>query len=122
MNKSHLSFVVIVVLLAGNVFFGAQYFSAKKELTGAQAVLNAGTQNDRVLEFMEFFINSVLGADQEIDFDTRLKLETAVRDLGDDEVLEAWKYFADSDSQTAAQQSAVNLLKTLVSKSRVSSE
>lgn len=116
MNKPKTILIIILILLAGNVFFGIKYFSVVKELSQTEAVLQTQTTNEKILEFTKLFIDEVLKADSEVSFDTRLKLETAVRNLGDEEILAQWQKFVDSKTETGAQDEAKNLLELLISK------
>ena len=71
------------------------------------------------MEFTKLFIGEVLKADSEVSFDTRLKLETAVRNLGDEEILNQWQKFVDSKTEAGAQTEVKNLLEMLINKIRV---
>ena len=62
------------------------------------------------------FIKDVLQADKEVDFETRLKLENAVRDLKDQEILAGWQSFIDSKTEQDAQSNVKKLLGILISK------
>jgi len=119
MNKPKTILILILILLAGNVFLGFKYFSVVKELRQTQTALQTQTTNEKVLEFTKLFIGEVLKADSEVSFDTRLKLETAVRNLGDEEILNQWQKFVDSKTETGAQDEVKNLLELLVSKVKV---
>ena len=108
--------IVILVLLAGSVFFGLRYFTVQKELGQAQAVLETQKINEKVLEFTKLFIEKVLKAETEIDFETRLQLENAVRDLNDEEILTHWQNFTESKTEIEAQKELKDLLEILVNK------
>ncbi|KKQ68340.1 MAG: hypothetical protein A3F95_03035 [Candidatus Nealsonbacteria bacterium RIFCSPLOWO2_12_FULL_39_31] len=71
--------VVVLFLLIGNVFFAVKYFGLKKELSQTKIALDAQKTNQKVLDFTKIFIREVLKSETEIDFDTRLKLKTAVK-------------------------------------------
>lgn len=49
-------------------------------------------------------------------FDTRLKLEAAVRSLDDEEILSQWQKFTESKTEAEAQTEVKNLLEMLVKK------
>lgn len=107
----------IVVLLAGNILFFLQYSRAKQDAKKiADAVITQKTMNARVRDFAELFIERVLMAETEIDFETRLILENAVRNIGDDEILAQWRGFVESKTESAAQQKVKSLLSLLVKK------
>jgi len=93
---SSICIVIILILLASNIFFAIQYFGLNKELNQTKIALEAQKTNLKVLDFTKLFIKEVLKAETEINFDTRLKLETAVRGLNDENILAQWQKFTDS--------------------------
>jgi hypothetical protein len=107
---------IILILLAGNIYFGSKYFSVQKELKETKAAMEVPKINEKILSFTNLFIIKVLKAESEVDFETRLKLETAVRDLNDEEILNQWKKFTESKTEADAQTEVKNLLEILVSK------
>ena len=116
MNKSKITLIIILVLLVGCIFFGFKYFSIQKELAQTQTALQTQKTNEEVLAFTKLFIAEVLKAGTEVDFETRLKLENAVRNLGDQEILNQWQRFTDSKTEAGAQDNVKNLLEILVNK------
>lgn len=119
MNKPKTTPIFILILLAGNVFFGVKYFVVQKELGQAQTLLETQKTNDKVLEFTNSFIKEVLSAKMEVSFETRLKLENAVRNLEDEEILAQWQKFVDSKTETGAQEEVKNLLEMLLNKIKI---
>ena len=120
MTKQKITLIIIIfLLLAGNVFFGVRYFSVQKELREVQIILEIQKTNEKVLNFTNLFIEKVLKAESEIDFDTRLELENAVRNLNDEEVLSQWQKFVESKIETEAQTEVKNLLEMLINKIRI---
>jgi len=116
-NKPKIVYLIILVmLLIGNLFFATRYSAVKKELQEIEKPLEIQKINEKVLNFTKFFIEKVLKAEKEVDFETRLKLENAVRDLGDQEVLTQWQKFVDSKTENEAQQEVKNLLELLINK------
>jgi hypothetical protein len=107
---------IILILLAGNIYFGSRYFSVQKELKETKAAMEVPKINEKILSFTDLFIVKVLKAESEVDFETRLKLETAVRDLNDEEIFNQWQKFTESKTEADAQTEVKNLLETLVSK------
>ncbi|MBI4837445.1 MAG: hypothetical protein HY813_03535 [Candidatus Portnoybacteria bacterium] len=108
--------ILILILLAGNIFLGVKYISLVKELRQTQAALQTQTTNEKILEFSKLFIKEVLKAETEVSFDTRLKLENAVRNLGDEEILNQWSKFVESKTEVGAQEEVKNLLEILINK------
>ena len=118
-NKPKTTLIIMLILLAGNVFLGVKYFSVVKELRQTETLLQTQTTNEKVLEFSKLFIKEVLKAETEVNFDTRLKLETAVRNLGDEEILNQWQKFVDSKTEAGAREEVKNLLEVLLNKVKV---
>ncbi len=108
--------VVVLALLAGNIFFGLQYFELQKELEGIKTVSSSQHYNEMVLKFVKLFIKRVIKSDKEVDFDTRLKLENAVRELDDAQILSQWQKFVNSSSEVEAQKNVKELLDILIDK------
>ena len=106
--------VVVLFLLIGNVFFAVKYFGLKKELSQTKIALDAQKTNQKVLDFTKIFIREVLKSETEIDFDTRLALETAVRSLNDAEIFGQWQAFTNSQTREEATNQARKLLKLLI--------
>lgn len=105
--------ILTMVLITGNVYFATRYFSVKKE---SASVMETKTIDEKTLEFAKLFISGVLKADQEVDFETRLKLENMVRNLGDKEILAQWQKFVESKTEAEAQSNVKDLLEVVVSK------
>lgn len=115
-NKKLVPIAIVIILLASNIFFAVKYSSTQKELQQVQAIANAKNTNDKVLNFTKLFVKQVLKAKKEIDFETRLKLENAVRDLNDKKILTQWQKFTESETEKEAQTEVKNLLEMLIDK------
>ena len=114
--KTTLILIIVLILLAANVFLGVKYISLVKELRQTQAALQIQKTNEKVLGFLKLFIKEVLKAENEVNFETRLKLENAVRSLEDEEILVQWKKFTESKTEAETQEEVKNLLEMLVNK------
>jgi predicted negative regulator of RcsB-dependent stress response len=108
--------VLITVLVMATVFVYTQYREVARELVAVQDKGAAVETNRKVLDFAKMFIDDVLKADGEIDFDTRLKLESAVRSLEDKTIFDAWQRFTGSSTERQAQDAVKDLLSVLVAK------
>ncbi|MFA6256694.1 MAG: hypothetical protein WCT29_00060 [Candidatus Paceibacterota bacterium] len=115
-NKRLPLIIVIGALIIGNVFFGLAYFSQKGELDQLRDSQSKAIVNEKVLDFTSMFVKKVLQAEREVDFETRLSLENAVRDLKDEEIMKDWQNFVNSKTETEAQNSVKKLLEVLVGK------
>jgi hypothetical protein len=116
MNKTKFIFLILIFSLAVNIILAVKYSAIKKELKELKRPIEIQTYNEKVLNFTKFFIDKVLKAEGEVDFDTRLKLETAVRDLNDKEILDQWQKFVNSQTELQVQQEVKNLLSLLMDK------
>ncbi len=94
----------------------ARYFGVKQELKSAQTQVASCQFNSQTVDFAKLFVTKVLAADQEIDFETRLELENAVRNLQDKEILDAWQKFTNSQDEAEAQNQVKALLNVLLEK------
>ena len=108
--------IITLILIGGNVYFGFSYFQAQEELQQNKSTIENQKIDKKVLEFTDLFIKTVLKADTEVDFDTRLNLENLVRDLNDPSILEQWQKFTEAKTPIQAQQEVKNLLELLVGK------
>lgn len=108
--------IVIAVLVMTNVFMYLSYSSAKEGLKIRQERQVLSVVNEKILTFTKLFIEKVLKAQGEIDFETRLKLESAVRELEDEKILASWQKFTNSATEKQAQDSVKELLSLLVDK------
>ena len=108
--------LVMVILVAGNAYFAISFFALQKELNRTNYVVLEDSRNEKALSYMQMFISDVLKSDTEVDFETRLKLENAVREIDDQMVLESWQDFINSSDEVVAQNNVKNLLDVLTSK------
>jgi len=108
--------IFILILLAGNIFFGMRYSGIQQELKKTEESLTIQKTNEKIVDFTKLFIEEVLKAEGEINFETRLSLENAVRNLDDEEILAQWQKFTESETEVEAQIEVKDLLEMLVNK------
>lgn len=108
--------VLIVIFVMTTVMYALRYDQLQNELERMSQTISHAQTNKEVTAFTQLFIDRVLKAKGEIDFETRLSLEGAVRGLKDAEILDAWKAFTDSKTESQAQNAVKNLLGVLVGK------
>ena len=108
--------IIILLLIIGSAYFGFGYLNTQEELRQARTALENQKTNKKVLDFTKLFIEKILKAETEVDFETRLKLENAIRNLDDKEILEQWNKFVNSKNEGEAQSQVKNLLELLVNK------
>lgn len=117
MNNGNKIFVVItLILIVVSIFLGWQNLTLNKQVKDLRQKIEASHLNEKVVAFEKIFIEKVLKADKEIDFETRLQLENAVRDLNDKEILNQWQAFANSKNEVEAQSNVKELLELLTNK------
>lgn len=104
---------LLAVSLAGNVFLGFTLLSVKKEILKVQ---QHQTLNTRILHFADLFVSKVLRAEGEISFEERLKIENAVRETQDQEILSQWEKFVGAQTELEAREEIKNLLQLIVNK------
>lgn len=115
-KQAKILWLVVVVFLIGAGALLYCYSITKSELKSAQALVMKQMHNKKTAEFLEMLVNQVIKSNQEVDFETRLKLENAVRDLKDEKILSEWQKFVQSKSEVEAQSNVKNLLGVLVEK------
>jgi Na+-transporting NADH:ubiquinone oxidoreductase subunit NqrC len=115
MRKNILAIVFIISVLANIIIAGVCY-SQYREIQNQQKQIKSQQLNKGALSFLNLFIEKVLDSDTEVSFNDRLKLENAIRDLKDKELLAQWEKFTNSTTQNQVQQEAKNLLDLLAKK------
>jgi len=119
MNKQKLfAAVIILLLLSSNAFFVYSLLKAQEELSENKAAMEDSRSKEPILEFTFLFIEKVLKAEGEVDFDTRLDLENKVRNLEDAEIFGQWNRFVNADNEIEAQAEVKNLLGMLLEKGK----
>ena len=89
--------LLLLVLLAGNLFFSIQYiYSIKADQVpvvdkGAQEVLQIKNSN-----FLKLFINKVVKANGTVTYEDRVQLENDVRQIHNPELTAQWELFVNS--------------------------
>jgi len=89
------------------------------QLSAVLTAYNSQQIDSRVLAFANMFVEDVLMANKEIDFDTRLFLETAVRGLNDQEIFNQWQKFTKAETKENSSTEAKYLLDLLIKKIKV---
>jgi len=128
MNKQKLIIILIIILIVMNIFLLYRYLLITKEiekmkvasnLPEKNAVIFPNNKNERIVNFLKLFITKVLKAEGEVDFEKRLKLENAVREIQDKEILAQWIKFTESKTEDEAQKNVKDLLEILVNKLQI---
>jgi len=112
-KTSKILIAILCVSLLANaflVFMCAKTYFVLTENTKAKEI------KYNVLSFTNMFVEGVLLAEGEVDFDTRLSLETAVRNLNDEQIFAQWQRFTKSSDESTSVE-VKKLLDLLIKKS-----
>ncbi|MDD5165325.1 MAG: hypothetical protein PHG25_02190 [Candidatus Pacebacteria bacterium] len=118
LDKTRLmSNVLMLVLVAGNIFFSVQYTqSIKDQAAQANSVIDKDATRIQVARFLKYFIDTVLNTQGTIAFDDRVKLENDIRQIHDSSLTTQWTEFVNSKDSKIAQTNAVKLMSMLTNK------
>ncbi|MEW5907862.1 MAG: hypothetical protein AB1643_01630 [Patescibacteria group bacterium] len=116
MRNTKTLYIIILILAVALIILGINYLNLQNELRATKVLLQSQKESQKILEFTKLFIEKVLKAETEVDFETRLKLENAIRNLGDEEILSQWQKFTESKTEADAQTELKNLLELLINK------
>jgi hypothetical protein len=128
MNRQKLIIILIIGLIVMNIFLIYRYLLLAQEiekmkvtsgLPEKSAIIFPNTKNERIINFLKLFITKVLKTEGEVDFETRLKLENAVREIQDKEILDQWIKFTESKTEDEAQKNVKDLLEILINKLQI---
>lgn len=110
--------VLMIVLVAGNIFFSINYIENNRRLNelNPEDKVAADTKRIQTARFLKYFIETVLNTEKQISYEDRVKLENDVIQLQDIDVKKAWDEFVASKDGVTAQQNAVKLMNLLTSK------
>jgi len=106
-----ISNLLMVLLLAGNLFFSVQYiYSIKADQApvvdkGAQEVIHIKNAN-----FLKLFIDKVIKANGTVSYDDRVQLENDVRQIHNPELTAQWELFVGSKDPKKAEAAATDLM------------
>ena len=116
MKKRSFFLLFIIILLVASGFLAYQYIAERNKLIAAEKTIALQNLNSGIVEFMKLFSEKVLNTQGEISFEDRLNLENSVRNLNDQDILNQWGKFVNSNDQTEAQNNVKNLLQLLINK------
>ena len=112
-----LSNILMLTLVAGNIFFSVQYMQGIKMQSDQETQQqDKATERIQTARFMKLFIDTVLNTKDVISFENRVKLENDIRQLGDKSLTTQWDSFVSSKDPKSAQGEAVKLMSMLGSK------
>ncbi len=106
--------LAVLVLAFAALFFGVKYVVLARENQKLQEQINNNQQQKQVVDFLDLFVQKVLKTDKEVSFEDRLKLENAIRNINDPELLAKWEKFTGGNNESEIQQGVKDLLEALV--------
>ena len=114
MNKITIILIILIILLlAGNIFLGVEYYSIKVQL---QKVAVTSEVNSSILAFDKLFVDKVLKSQGETSYQDRLSLENAVVNTKDSTIIDAWHNFLASTTEADAHARVLVLLDLFAAK------
>jgi hypothetical protein len=113
MNSTTRTRVVIIILLVvvcASVFFACEWRQCLRE---TRVLSDKNMQNEKIIAFTSLFINSVFNTGT-VSFEDRFKMENAVREINNKEIMVQWEKFTSSKNQAESQENAKKLFGLLV--------
>jgi hypothetical protein len=109
--------ILMLVLVAGNIFFSIQYTESVRQQAAQDAsAVDKDATRIQVARFLKYFIDTVLNTQGTISFDDRVKLENDIRQIHDSTLTTQWTDFVNSKDSKTAQTNAVKLMSMLTNK------
>jgi len=108
MNKLTIILItIILVLTAGNAYFYFKYSPLQNQI---DSLTKTKQLNEKIVTFNKLFVDKVLIEQGEVSYEDRLKLENAVIDTQDEEIINEWHAFLNSKTESDAQKETKKLL------------
>ena len=109
--------LLMLVLVASNIFFAVQYVNDIKQQANQQEVTDQTTTTRiQISRFLKYFIDTVLNTKGSISMEDRIKLENDIRQIHDTDLIKLWDGFVASKDGKEAQVNAVKLMAMLSNK------
>ena len=115
-TKRIIIYAVVAAVLIAITLLSVKLYLYSNEIVRLQKIEQSRAVNTKILNFTKLFIEKVLASKTEVDFESRLKLENAIRDINDSELFDQWTKFSQSKESGDAQTNVVILLQMLVSR------
>jgi hypothetical protein len=117
MDKKSLAILILscicVILAAITIFLGYLFLQSQHQLVLTQQKQVFDT---KVLAFRDMFTRNIILSGKEVDFNTRLAMETSVRALNDAQIFDQWQKFTQAETPSDASSQAKKLLELLIEK------
>jgi hypothetical protein len=114
MSTKHKFFVIL--LLMAVIILAWRVVALTSLVNSNSQVLEERSSSQAIIQFGQLFIDKVLRAEGEVNFDTRLELENKVRALNDKDILAGWQKFLASKTEIEAQTNIKDFLALLFNK------
>jgi hypothetical protein len=115
MEKTKFLAIIIILLLVALAGVSALCVWYKIDLNNAKQI-KVQQVNEKAMFLAKLFVEKVLQGEAEVNFEDRLKLENAVRDLNDQEIFDQWQKIVNSQSAQETQQNVGTFLNLLLTK------
>lgn len=115
-NKKAIQIIFVAALCISLAMNAALVFLIVRTTDNLKKEREAQIASRKVTSFTNLFIEKVLKAGKDVNFEDRLALETSVRSINDEEILSQWKKFTECSNPTDAQKEVKNLLALLLKK------
>jgi hypothetical protein len=114
LDKTRLvSNILMLLLLAGNLFFSVQYIENIKQQ--ASQINDTSSTRYLAIHALKDFIGTVLTTNGVVSYSDRVRLENDIVQVKDHNLLTEWTDFVNSKDSATAQQNAVKVMSTLAS-------
>lgn len=110
-KKRLLSNILLIILLAGDLYFSAQYvYNLKQQQIPVVDDGQRELARIRNANFLKLFIDKVIRTNDKISYEDRIKLETSVRQIHSLDVMDKWKIFVSSKDPREVEAAAIDLM------------
>jgi len=117
MQKLKLAIIIVISLLTvATISLSIGCYMLLGELREVKSKLQVQETSQKASVFANLFVNKILLSTGTVNFEDRLKLENAVRDLNDPEIVSKWQKFTDSNGDAETQTLVGDILILLLNK------
>jgi len=115
-RKGIVFLIIVSFFLGGLVFYASETYILKNKSEKTEFKITVQEKNIKIVSFLNLFIDKVLKTNEEVSFEDRLKLENAIRDIQDKDILFIWEKFTQAETSDDVQKYCKELLEALVEK------
>ena len=107
--------IFLILSIAANIGLIFLYRKTVSDLAKEQQIRQ---YNTKLFLFRNLFTENIILSDKSVDFENRLKMEEAARNLNDPEIFSLWQKFAKSQTSEEVNAGAKILLDALIRKTQ----